>query len=214
MNRQVDEYVTKHAEWRDELQELRGIVFECELSEDYKWRAPCYTHDGANVVMLGAFKEYAAISFLKGSLLKDTKQILVAPGENSRAVRLVRFTSVAEIAKLARVLKSYIKEAIKIEQAGLKVSFDENKVFDLPEELLNKFREVPGLEQAFRTLTTGRQRAYVLHITGAKQSATRTARVEKHVPRIFAGKGLNDCICGHSKKPPGCDGSHQYIDRV
>ncbi|MCA9170370.1 MAG: DUF1801 domain-containing protein, partial [Planctomycetales bacterium] len=145
LNRQVDEYVTKHAEWRDELQELRGIVFECELSEDYKWRAPCYTHDGANVVMLGAFKEYAAISFLKGSLLKDTKQILVAPGENSRAVRLVRFTSVAEIAKLARVLKSYIKEAIKIEQAGLKVSFDENKVFDLPEELLNKFREVPGL---------------------------------------------------------------------
>ena len=191
-NPKVDGYLRKNKRWLPELEALRSIILESPLTEDVKWRVPCYTSQAHNVVFLGAFKEYCSLSFIKGVLLKDPRGILQKPGENTQSSRLVRFTSVQEIEKLKSVLTAYILEAIEIENAGLKVTLKKITDRKVPDELETKFTELPSLKTAFHALTPGRQRAYFLHFSTAKQSTTRTSRVEKCVRRILDGKGLDD----------------------
>ena len=192
MNPKVDGYIRKNKKWGDELQKLRTIVLNSPLTEEVKWRVPCYTLEGKNIVFLGAFKESCVLSFVKGVLLKDAKGILTQPGEQTQGVRVVRFTSVREIAALERVLKAYILEAIDVENSGVKVPMIKITERPVPDELQKKLDELPALKAAFHALTAGRQRAYLMFIAGAKQSATREARVEKHIQRILDGKGLDD----------------------
>lgn len=191
-NSKVDFYFMKAKQWREELEALRTIILECGLNEELKWGVPCYTHQANNVVLIHAFKEYCAILFIKGVLLKDAKGILIQQTENVQAGRQVRFTSVKEIVKLKTVLKAYIKEAVEIEKAGLKVPFKKAAEFKVPEEFQIKLNEMPELKKCFYALTPGRQRAYLLFFSGAKQSKTREARVKKWMPQILKGKGLDD----------------------
>lgn len=207
----IDEYLRTTKAWRDELARLRGIVLECDLTEEFKWRQPCYTHRRANIVILGGFKRFCSISFFKGALLKDPRGVLVKPGENTQAARQIRFTCVPEILDLETVLRDYIRDAVEVERAGLKISPAADAAPAIPDELQAKFDEFPVLETAFAALTPGRQRAYLLHFTGAKQSKTRSARIERYVTQILDGKGINDCTCGLSRKMPGCDGSHKSL---
>lgn len=191
MNRKVDALLRKK-EWQQELKELRRIILESELTEDVKWRTPCYTFQNHNVVLIGKFKEFCVLSFFKGALLKDSKKILVKPGENSQSARIIRFTDLKEIKKLESTLKSYIREAIAVEKAGQKVKLKKITEHAIPEELQKKFKTDPAFKAAFRALTPGRQRGYLIHFSGAKQSATRVARIEKSAKQIFAGKGMHD----------------------
>lgn len=177
--------------WVEELKQLRRIVLSCGLDEEFKWSQPCYVFQKSNVLMVTAFKEYAALAFFKGALLADPSGILVAPGANSQSVRQVRFTNVKDIMKSESVLKAYIYEAIEIEKMGLKVDF-RKKAESIPEELQNKFDELPELKTAFEALTPGRKRGYILYFSQAKQSTTRTSRIEKSMEKIFNGKGIND----------------------
>lgn len=213
MNVKVDEFLNNAKAWQKELAQLRRIVLDCGLTEELKWGVPCYTHRNGNIALLGGFKEYCVLSFFKGVLLHDAEGILVAPGENSQAVRMVKFTSVQAIVKLEPVLKTYIHEAMKVEEDGLKVDFKESTNLEFPEELLHKLNADPAFKAAFEALTPGRQRAYNLYFTAAKQPETRVARIEKYVPRILNGKGINDCVCGRSKRMPNCDGSHKVVER-
>lgn len=210
INANVDEYLGSLKKWAVEMQELRSILLSCQLEETIKWGVPCYTVQGGNVALLGSFKTYCTLSFVKGALLKDAEGILDLPGENSQSVRLIRFTAIEEIAKLAPVLKAYIDEAIAVEKTGLKVEL-KKEMLEFPEELEKKLAEDLAFKTAFEALTPGRQRGYNLYFSGSKQAKTRLARIEKHTPRILSGKGINDCVCGMSKKMPGCDGSHKYI---
>lgn len=207
MNPNVDQYIQSHPQWQKELTQLRKLVLETKLAEDWKWRAPCYTLDGKNVVMIAAFKNDCVLSFFKGPLLDDPDRLLTAPGENSRTFRVVRFTDAKQITKLKSKLKFLIEQAIEVERSGKKIEAQKGPG-ELPIELQAKLKDDPKLKKAFERLTPGRQRAYVMHFAAAKQSKTRTARIEKFTPRILDGKGLNDCVCGLTKKPPGCDGSH------
>ena len=177
--------------WQEELKQLRRIVMDCGLQEDFKWSQPCYTHQKRNILIVTAFKKYATLAFFKGSLMSDSHNILIAPGENSQAVRQLRFTDVQRILEMEPVLKTYIFEAIEIEKAGLKVDFKKDPQI-MPVELLNKFSELPILKLAFENLTPGRQRAYIHYFSQAKQSHTRTSRIEKYIERILNGIGLND----------------------
>jgi uncharacterized protein YdeI (YjbR/CyaY-like superfamily) len=177
--------------WRKELEQLRTIVLDSELVEEYKWSQPCYTYNGSNVLIVSAFKEYAMISFFKGSLLKDPEGILVKPGESSQAARQIRVTSVEEIIEIEPIIRSYILEAIAIEKAGLKVNFKKNPE-PMPEELLAIFGERPEVKAAFEALTPGRQRGYILYFSAPKQSKTKTSRIEKCIPKIMSGKGMQD----------------------
>lgn len=192
MNPKVDGYLRKNKAWQEELGRLRQILLDCRLTEEVKWRVPCYTIDGGNVVILGAFKESCVLSFVKGALLKDEEGILVKPGENTQSARVIRFTSVQDVVEREAVLRAYVQEAIEVERAGLKVRFKEISEFALPEELQTKFDEMPSLKEAFQSLTPGRQRAYIMHFSAAKQSKTRASRVAKCVERILDGKGLDD----------------------
>ena len=191
-NPQVDGYIRKNKQWQEELSKLRKILLSTPLTEEVKWRVPCYTFENNNVVILGAFKESCVLSFVKGALLKDAKKILIQPGENTQSARVVRFTDVQQIAKLESTLKAYIHEAMEVEKAGLKVNFKKISEFTIPDELQTKFEEMPALKTAFRALTPGRQRAYLMHFSAAKQSKTRESRIEKCVQRILQGKGLDD----------------------
>ncbi len=210
-NPAIDEFIEKQDKWKNELSLLREIILECGLTEEYKWRGPCYSYQKSNLLIIGGFKEHCVLSYFKGVLLKDEAKLLVKPGENSQSGRFLKFKSVNEILQLKDLIKAYIFEAIELEKAGAKVEFSESKEFDLPEELLEKFKELPELKTAFEKLTIGRQRAYVIHFNGTKQSKTKIARIEKYIPRIMIGKGFNDCVCGLSKKMPGCDGSHREL---
>lgn len=210
-NSQVDAYIQGAERWRDELAALRRIVLDCGLSEEFKWRIPVYVVDGGNVVSLAALKDSCVLSFFKGSLLKDPHGLLTKPGENSRAARVIRLTGVDEIAKLEPKLRKYIAAAVEVEQAGLKVDFEAEAELPIPEEVQRKFAEHPALKTAFEALTPGRQRAYVLYFSAPKQSKTRTSRIEQYAQRILDGKGINDCVCGHSRKYPSCDGSHKDV---
>lgn len=211
MNPKVTDYLQGLENWQAELRKLRDIALDCGLSEELKWGYPCYAFEKKNVVIISGLKDYCALSFFNGALLKDPKGILVKPGENTRAGRLVRFTSVAEITEQMAALKAYILEAVELEKAGVKVDMKEGAQLEMPEELEKQLDASPVLREAFVGLTPGRQRAYILHISAAKQSKTREARIEKLKPRILDGKGLNDCTCGHSKRMPACDGSHRFL---
>jgi len=192
MNPKVDFYFNKARQWQEELGKLRAVVLGCQLSEELKWGVPCYTFQKRNVVLIHAFKEYCALLFFKGALLKDPNSILIQQTKNTQATRQIRFTSTREIVKMKTVLKAYIQEAIEIEKAGLKVSYKKTSEFAIPEEFQNKLDEVPALKTAFNALTPGRQRAYVLYFSAPKQSKTRESRVEKSMQKILIGKGLND----------------------
>ncbi len=211
MNPKVDAFLHKSEKWQKELQKLRLIILDCQLTEEMKWRVPCYTFQNKNIVLIGGFKDYCAISFFKGALLNDVHNLLIQPGNHTQAGRLIRFTNIQEIIELEPVLKTYIKEAIEVEKAGLKVDYTTNTKLLLPLELQQKLEDNPKLKLAFEALTPGRRRAYCLYFSAPKQSKTKTARIEKYIPQILNGKGLNDCTCGLSQRMPSCDGSHKYI---
>lgn len=192
MNPNVDFYFNKAGKWQDELELLRKIVLDCRLTEELKWGVPCYTLNGSNVVLIHAFKEYCALLFHKGALLEDLDGILIQQTENVQAARQIRFSSVKEIEERETNIKAYIHEAIEVEKAGLKVPMKKTKEFEMPEEFQQKLDEMPGLKSAFEALTPGRQRGYLLYFSGAKQSKTRISRIEKYIPEILKGKGLND----------------------
>jgi uncharacterized protein YdeI (YjbR/CyaY-like superfamily) len=191
-NPKVDAYLGKAGAWREEMEKLREIILPFPLTEELKWAKPCYAFEGKNVLIIIPFKESCALMFCQGALLKDCQGVLGKPGENTQAGRWIKFTSVREIARMAPVLKACIREAIEAEKAGLKVKFRKNTRLKLPEELKKKFAGSPALKTAFAALTPGRQRGYVLYFSGAKQSTTREARIEKCAPQILQGRGLND----------------------
>ena len=192
MNPKVGFYFNKAKQWQEELEQLRTIVLDCGLTEELKWGVPCYTFEKRNIVLIHGFKEYCALLFVKGALLNDAKGILITQTENVQAARQIRFISVREIAKMKPILKAYIHEAIEVEKAGLKVNFKKTTEFTIPEEFQNKLDKVPALKTAFKALTPGRQRAYILYFSTPKQSKTRESRVEKCMQQILNGKGLND----------------------
>ncbi|MRG48480.1 hypothetical protein GFS24_25415 [Chitinophaga sp. SYP-B3965] len=192
MNPKVDFYFQKAEKWQKELELLRTIVLDCQLTEELKWGVPCYTFEGTNIVLIHDFKEYCALLFHKGVLLKDPKGILIQQTKNVQSARQIRFTSVQEITKLKATLKAYIFEAVEVEEAGLKVELKKTEDFPVPEEFQDKLDKIPALKKAFKALTPGRQRAYIFHFSQAKQSKTRASRVEKFMPKILEGKGLED----------------------
>jgi uncharacterized protein YdeI (YjbR/CyaY-like superfamily) len=197
MNPKVDFYFNKAKKWQEELEHLRTIVLDCGLTEELKWGVPCYSFPAAdkqksNIVLIHVFKEYCAVLFFKGALLKDPKAILILQTQNVQAARQMRFTDVKEIVKRKPILKAYIKEAIAIEKAGLKVPMKKPAEFKMAEEFQNKLDEIPALKTAFHALTPGRQRGYLLHFSAPKQSKTRESRVEKCMKQILNGKGLDD----------------------
>jgi uncharacterized protein YdeI (YjbR/CyaY-like superfamily) len=192
MNPKVDAFLREAGPWREEMKELRTIVLDCHLNEELKWGKPCYTFQDSNVVLIHAFKEYCALLFFKGALLKDAGGILVQQTENVQAARQIRFASVREIVRMKSLLKSYVRNAIEVEKAGLQVNFKKTSEFTTPEEFRKKLDKMPALKTAFEALTPGRQRAYLLHFGAAKQSKTRESRIEKCLPQILEGRGLND----------------------
>lgn len=192
VNPKVEEFFSKSKKWKEEYVKLREIVLDCGLTEEYKWMHPCYTYETKNIVLIHGFKEYCALLFHKGALLQDINGILIQQTENVQAARQIRFTNVQEIVELETILKSYINEAIQVEKAGLEVNFKKNTEMKIPEELQNKFNEIPELKTAFEALTPGRQRAYTLYFSSPKQSKTRESRIEKYLQHILNGKGLND----------------------
>ena len=192
MNPKVDWFFNKAGKWQQEFGKLRKVILDCGLTEELKWGCPCYTFEKRNIVLMHGFKEYCALLFFKGALLKDARGILIQQTKNVQSARQIRFTNVREIAKLKPILKAYIHEAIEVEQAGLKVNFKKTSDFKLPEEFQKKLDEMPALKKAFKALTPGRQRAYIFYFSQPKQSRTREARVEKSTPQILNGKGLND----------------------
>jgi uncharacterized protein YdeI (YjbR/CyaY-like superfamily) len=192
MNPKVDEFLSKAEKWQEEFEKLRMILLDCQLTEELKWGKPCYTFQESNIVLIHGFKEYCALLFIKGALLKDAHDILIQQTENVQAGRQIRFTTVREIVDMETILKAYIYEAIEVEKAGLEVDFKKNTEFIIPEEFQNKFDEIPALKTAFEALTPGRQRAYILYFSEPKQSKTRESRVEKCMQQILNGKGLND----------------------
>lgn len=192
LNLKVDGFIGKSKKWKEEYKKLRNIVLDCELTEEYKWMHPCYTFQNKNIVLIHGFKEYCALLFHKGVLLKDPNGILIQQTENVQAARQIRFTSVQEIVEMEAILKSYINEAIEVEKAGLEVVFKKNTEYTIPDEFQNKLDEMPALKTAFEALTPGRQRAYIFYFSEPKQSKTRESRVEKYKQQILDGKGLND----------------------
>lgn len=192
MNPKVDFYFKKESKWKKEYEILRTIVLDCGLSEELKWGNPCYTFEGSNIVLIHGFKDYCALLFFKGALLKDADLILIQQTKNVQAARQARFTSVSEIAKNKKALKTYIYEAIEVEKAGLKVPLKKTKEFNMPEEFKKTLDENAELKKAFKALTPGRQRGYLLYFSTPKQSKTRVSRIEKYTPAILDGRGFND----------------------
>ena len=187
----IEAFFANAGKWREELTALRAILNGCPVAEDFKWRSPCYTFRKRNVATIWGFKDHCALSFFKGVLLADAEHILVAPGENSRSVRLARFTSVAHIAGMESILKDYVREAVEVEKARRKVDFRKDDL-ELPGELVDRLEKDPDLKAAFEALTPGRRRGYILHFSQPRQSATRASRIEKRRSRILDGKGLHD----------------------
>ncbi len=192
MNPKVDFYFDKATTWKKEIEQLREIILDCGLNEELKWGCPCYTYNNTNVVLIHSFKEYCAVLFFKGALLSDPKELLIQQSQNVQSARQMRFTNLKEVVKQARNLKSYVYEAIEVEKAGLKVTLKKTSEYSVPEEFQQKLNKKATLKKAFEALTPGRQRAYLLHFSSAKQQKTREERIEKCIPQIMAGKGLND----------------------
>ena len=192
MNTKVDLFIRKAKKWQEELTQLRNLLLQTELKEDYKWMHPCYTLNNKNVIIIHGFKEYCALLFFKGALLKDPNNMLIKQTEHVQSARQIRFTQLQDIAKIKSILKAYIQEAIEVEKAGLKVTFKTTQELIIPEEFQQKLNEMKALKKAFVALTSGRQRGYIHYFSNAKQSKTRVSRVEKWIPQILQGKGLDD----------------------
>ncbi|HEY1114224.1 MAG TPA: YdeI family protein [Chitinophagaceae bacterium] len=191
-NPDVEWFFTKDTKWQKEYELLRAIVLDCGLTEELKWGCPCYTLNKRNVVLIHGFKDYCALLFMKGVLLEDTHHILVQQTEHVQAARQIRFTGADQIRKMQPVLKEYIKRAIEVERAGLKVDLKSTKEFSMPEEFRAVLEDMPEVKTAFEKLTPGRQRGYLLYFSAAKQSKTREARIEKYLDKILQGKGVDD----------------------
>lgn len=192
MNPKVDFFFNKAKNWQQEFEQLRTTILDCGLTEELKWGCPCYTYEKKNIVLIHGFKEYCAVLFFKGALLADPNGILIQQTENVQVPRQVRFTSLKEVVKLVPVLKKYIREAIEVEKSGLKPELKKTSEFSMPEEFERILKEDAALKRAFKELTPGRQRAYLLHFSSAKQSKTRVSRIEKAIPQIMEGRGLDD----------------------
>jgi uncharacterized protein YdeI (YjbR/CyaY-like superfamily) len=192
MNPRVDAFLSESDQWRKEFETLRRILLDCQLTEELKWGKPSYSFQENNIVLIHGFKEYCALLFFKGALLKDPNGILVQQTENVQAARQIRFTSVREITGMKTVLKAYVQAAIEVEKAGLKVEYKKSSEFKIPEEFQNKLDAIPVLKTAFYALTPGRQRGYLLYFSAPKQSKTRESRIEKYRQQILKGKGLDD----------------------
>lgn len=192
MNPDVDFYFKKEGKWKDSFIQLRKIILSCGLTEALKWGQACYMHDGKNIVLIHGFKEYCAVLFFKGSLLKDTDNILIQQSDNVQAARQIRFTDVSEVKKLATTLKAYIYQAIEVEKSGLKVILKKTEQYPIPQEFQMELDKSRKLKKAFESLTPGRQRAYLLHFCQPKQSKTRISRIQNYLPHILNGKGLSD----------------------
>ena len=192
MNKRVDVAISQLTKWQAETKALRKIALETGLTEELKWGQPCYTLDGKNLFLIHSFKNYFAILFMKGVLMKDPKKILVQATENVQSARQIRFTTLAEVKSSAAVIKKYLNEAIAVEESGAQLPMKKAADFEIPAEIVKILKKSTGLLPAFKKLTPGRQRAYILHFTSAKQEATRISRIEKVTPKILAGKGLND----------------------
>lgn len=209
MNFKVDEYIENLAQWKSEFELLRSLVSQSELKEEFKWKAPCYTLNGKNVLMIANFKDFCSLSFFKGALISDPEGRLEFPGENSQSVKLMKFNAISQIKKESGLIKSFISDAIEIEKRGIKI--EKVKDHPIPQDIKLALESDLELNKAFNALTPGRQRGYVLHFSSAKQHATKLARIAKYKQRILDGKGIHDCVCGLSKKMPSCDGSHKSI---
>ena len=192
MNPKVDFYFNKAKKFQEELEQLRKIALDCHLEEELKWGVPCYLFQNTNIVLIHAFKEYCAFLFFKGALLNDANGILIQQTKNVQAARQIRFTNIKEIVKMKTILKAYIYEAIEVEKAGLKVELKKTSEFEMPKEFQTKLNKTPALKTAFKALTPGRQRGYLLYFSSAKQPKTRESRIEKYIPQILNGKGLDD----------------------
>jgi uncharacterized protein YdeI (YjbR/CyaY-like superfamily) len=211
MNPEVDHLLLNAGKWQAEMRQLRSILLDCALEEEYKWKQACYCYKGNNIVILHSFNDYCGLGFFKGSLLSDTNKLLEKSGENTQGSRVLKFRSLAEIIDAELTVKAYLFEAIEVEKAGLQVDYSSNKELVFPDELINIFAANTTFKAAFEGLTIGRQRAYNLFFSAPKQSKTIVTRIEKYIPRIMSGYGINDCTCGQSKRMPNCDGSHKYI---
>lgn len=192
MDPRVDLFLEKAGKWQKEMEALRNVVLSCELEEELKWGKPCYSVNKGNVVIIQGFKEYCALMFFKGALLQDPAGILLKTGENTQSGRQVRFTGIQKIREQEELLREYIFRAAEVEKSGAKVELKKTADYEVPDEFQSRLDSIPQLKKAFYALTPGRQRAYLLHFSGARQSATRSARVEKCIPLILSGKGLND----------------------
>jgi uncharacterized protein YdeI (YjbR/CyaY-like superfamily) len=211
MNQHVTQYISSAKLWKEELLAIREILLETELVEEFKWASPCYTHNNKNIVIIAPFKDYFALGFFNGAHLTDPKGLLIKPGEHTRFGRQLRLENIEDIGKKKSFIKKLIKESILTEaDASTKVELAPTIVV---EELNTIFKKNALLKKAFESLTPGRQRGYLIFFSGAKQSETRIARIEKYTNQIMCGKGLTDCTCGLSKRMPACDGSHKYLKK-
>jgi uncharacterized protein YdeI (YjbR/CyaY-like superfamily) len=192
MNPKVDVFLSKAQKWQEEFKKLRNIVLDCHLTEEFKWGNPCYTYQNSNIVLIHGFKEYCALLFFKGALLKDVNGMLIQQTENVQVARQIRFGNIGEIEETESIVKTYIYEAVEVEKAGLKMNLKKTEEYRIPEEFQNKMDKNPVLETAFKAFTAGRQRAYIFYFSAPKQSKTRETRIEKCIPQILNGKGLND----------------------
>jgi uncharacterized protein YdeI (YjbR/CyaY-like superfamily) len=211
MNQEINKYLNSLEKWQTELIELRKIILDCGLNEDYKWMHPSYSDNGKNIALIHAFNDYCAILFQKGALLKDPEHLLIQQTENTQSARQIRFKDLSEIKELEPIIKEYIREAIEIEKSGQQAKKKNTSDFEIPEELMQIFEENPDFHKAFKNLTSGCQKGYLLHFAQAKQSKTKISRIENNMKRIFDGYGLTDCTCGLSKRKPNCDGSHKQL---
>ncbi len=211
MNPDVTKFISSAKLWKKELLAIREILLETELIEEFKWASPCYTLDNKNIVILAPFKDYFALGFFNGANLTDPKGLLVKPGEHTRFGRQLRLENVQDIIKKKSIIKKYIKESISTEAHTTKKS--EVAPAIVVEELNSIFKKNTTFQKAFESLTPGRQRGYLIYFSGAKQTETRIARIEKYTNQIMCGKGLTDCTCGLSKRMPACDGSHKYLKK-
>lgn len=213
MNTKIDAYISGLKTWKAEIEALRRILLSCGLQEEFKWRQPCYTSQGKNLIILGCFKDSCAISFLNGNLLKDPAGILQRPGEHTQAGRVVRFRSLEDIMSLEATLKEYVTEAVDCIGSRHEAEKTEAPVIEASTELQDEFSKDPAFGKAFQALTPGRQKAYHMHFNASSNTETRIRRIGNYKQRILQGKGINDCVCGLSKRMPSCDGSHRNTAR-
>jgi uncharacterized protein YdeI (YjbR/CyaY-like superfamily) len=213
MKSPVEQYIQKAKKWQEEMRLLRSILLECPLIEVIKWGKPCYTSNDKNIVIIQDFKEHCDLGFFNGASLSDLKELLVKAGEHTQAARQLRFEDLEDIKKKRALIKAYVKEAIENQKRGIKIVVEDIPVIEPVIELNTFFKKNKPFEKAFNKLTPGRQRAYLMFFAAAKQTETRISRIEKFIPRILDGKGMNDCTCGLSKRMPNCDGSHKLLKK-